>query len=282
VNDLCSGTGGAATVTVYPTTRQTFDKNAGFLLTDLTNGRDFISMDYSSGSPLFASGSNTFITNLYNAYTNNGALVDWNFYKIVSTTQYHPAGPPLMFTATALSTTALPEGYIFAVPFMETRGGTIDRLAARLVQTATNSGSTLRFGVYAAASPTTLYPGALVVDGGTIDVTSGANTKIEVTVNTTIPRGLNFLVVRTTTNYGLFGPAIQTITGQTFVYNWSLFGVIGTSGLDVGVAAAWPTAWFVSGLGADSALPGTFPVSGLLATALDALAFPVLFRRYSA
>jgi hypothetical protein len=275
---------GSTTFTILSGTITSTMLASGAVIPNLSSGMQLINQ----------SGNYTYIQNLFGypgtGYSSPTQLLaayggyDWNYYKIVNTSLYHAAGPPLMFTGLSLTTNAFGEGYMYAVPFMETRGGTVDRIAARLIQLASNAGSVIRFGIYTAASTTSLYPGALVVDGGTVAVDAGLNTKIEVSVSAVIPVGLNFLVVRTGTGYGINAPAIQVIGGQASVYNWSLFGVIGTggNGLDITQQTNWTAAWVINGLGADAALPATFPVGANLTTVDLSIAFPVLFRRYSA
>jgi len=59
---------------------------------------------------------------------------------------------------------------LFASPYVEVRGGTLDRLAVQVFTTGTRL---VRVGIYAATSKTNLYPNNLVLDAGTISCASG-------------------------------------------------------------------------------------------------------------
>lgn len=67
--------------------------------------------------------------------------------------------------------------------------GTYDRLGVEVTVVGT-AGALYRMGIYADTGD--VFPGALVVDGGTVDVTPSTGVK-QVTINTTIAAGLYWL-----------------------------------------------------------------------------------------
>ena len=85
---------------------------------------------------------------------------------------WYPCGPSIVVTP---STTTNPAANtMVAVPFFPRRSGTIDRLAFEVTTLAAGNG---RAGIYRCKSPTNIYPGDLVVDGGSISVnTTGVKT----------------------------------------------------------------------------------------------------------
>jgi hypothetical protein len=83
-------------------------------------------------------------------------------------TRYYLAGGPMQI-ATAATSDLEGNGVLHAVPYVSGRGGTIDRLA--IYQATQQAGQNMRLGIYKATSSTNLYPDALILDSGNIDMT---------------------------------------------------------------------------------------------------------------
>lgn len=95
---------------------------------------------------------------------------DLSYYRQVGTSpleSWHPAG--ITPVTTVASYGNLGNGTLWAMPYLESRGGTIDRLAFLLSTTA--PGYYVRLGIYEATSATNLYPGDLLLDSGAIELT---------------------------------------------------------------------------------------------------------------
>lgn len=78
----------------------------------------------------------------------------------------------------ALTTGAPTVGSFFLVPFIEQRGGTLDRIAFN-VTTVGAANSKARCGIYNSTSQTNLYPSTLLVDGGEFDTSSVGGTGVK-------------------------------------------------------------------------------------------------------
>jgi len=85
----------------------------------------------------------------------------------------------------ALTTTA---DLLIVSPIFFSQAVTLDRIAAR-VNTAGSSGSVVRLGIYGSTS--TMFPGALALDAGTIDGTSATTQEINISI--TLPAGVYWI-----------------------------------------------------------------------------------------
>ena len=115
----------------------------------------------------YNSGSDAFVY----ASTSGGTEADSFYFRVVGTSpleRYYFAGQN---APVALITGSGATGTLRAFPFVSPRGGTLDRLAIA-VTTGAGAGGVARWGIYTATSTTNVYPSALVVDAGEVDVTS--------------------------------------------------------------------------------------------------------------
>lgn len=151
-----------------------------------------------------------------------------------------------------ISNVAIANGWEYATdPWDFAAAITIVRLAVRVAVAAVGSGGagtkTIRLGLRAAAADGN--PGALIVDGGTIDATSV--TAQEVTISTTVGPGRVWPVLLVQ-GCDVSGPQLFGVTADGFGQHATLATLIGsaigsfiggngalTSG---GFGAAWPTA----------------------------------------
>jgi len=122
----------------------------------------------------------------------SGRLADFqpfpalDFYRRVGATADRYYGP---MVAGATATAAMTANVIYASPFAVVRTITLDRIAINVTTVA--AGATARLGIYADAGTT--YPGSLVLDAGTVDVsTTGMKT---ITISQQLTPGLYWLVV---------------------------------------------------------------------------------------
>lgn len=184
-------------------------------------------------------------------------LQDISYYRKVGVTNYEA-----WFTSpragTALAGTALVANRIYAMPFVCPKAITLDRIG---VYVSTLSTTTARLGIY--ADNGNCYPGSLVLDAGTVDVTStGAKT---ITINQALSANtLYWLVIvcaATPAIYCIPVAAVINILGHP-----SALGTAQHAGL-------YATLTY-------GALPGTFPTTGL--TMITAAPIPCIFVRLSA
>jgi hypothetical protein len=90
-------------------------------------------------------------------------------------------------TNSNLTTTA---DVLIVSPIFFSQTVTLDRIAARVV-TAGAAGSVIRLGIYGSTS--TMFPGTLVLDAGTIDGTITAGSSQEITISVTLPAGVYWI-----------------------------------------------------------------------------------------
>lgn len=179
--------------------------------------------------------------------------------------RYYFAG---MQSEVQLATVSGATGTLRAMPFVAPRGGTIDRLAVG-VTTGAGAGGVARWGVYQATSITNLYPDALLVDAGEVDVT-GIGTKAQ-TINLTLQSGVLYWFVY------LGGVSAATIRAVNTAGTWPIFGYsnafasAGAANIDPGVALTVAQAY--------GTLPDPFPAG---ATIITAAAIPAVGCRFSA
>lgn len=163
--------------------------------------------------------------------------------------------------ATALTTGAPTVGVLRALPFVSTRGGTLDRIAVQ-VTTLIASGVG-RCGIYAATSDVNLYPNARILDAGEI-LTSTTGLKAA-TINQVLTANTLYWLVY------LAGTAAATIRCL------AVAGCSALLGLDNALGAAPAIGIQVNQ--AYGALPATFPAGGSVITAVP---IPAIGVRFSA
>lgn len=105
-----------------------------------------------------------------------GGTADWSYFRNVGTAaglgeRWYPANLVNNVNPTTVNTA---HDTLYAVPIVEARGGTVDRIgfymSALLVGNA-------RLGIYQATSATNLYPNTLVVDAGAAALVNGLNSR---------------------------------------------------------------------------------------------------------
>jgi hypothetical protein len=89
-----------------------------------------------------------------------------------------------------VAATTLTANRLFYIPYVVSRRIAFDRLAIWHNATVGGAGSVVRLGIYAAAND---IPTDLIIDAGTVDMTSAAGALKAVTIATTIEPGLVFL-----------------------------------------------------------------------------------------
>jgi hypothetical protein len=181
---------------------------------------------------------------------------DRSYFRKVGTTTYE-AWYTSPNTGTALTATAVTLGRLYAIPFISSKAGTLDRIAFNVTTLLAGFG---RAGIYSDTG--SIYPGARLLDGGEIS-TSTAGVK-SATINQALSGG---------TLYWLTFLASVAVTVRCFAVG-SLVPVLGFSNAlgtapNVGLYAAQ----------AYGALPATFPATP---TMIVAAPIPAIFVRYSA
>jgi len=147
----------------------------------------------------------------------------------------------------AKSTLALTADTIYAIPFFVARSMTIDRLAID-VAVAAAGGAIARLGIY--ADGTNLYPGALVVDAGTVAVDAVA--VVAATISQALTKGWYWLVV----------VSDNTPTLDTHAPDWSPLGWNAASFSTSSVYTNWVKAAVTSGALADPFAAGATLTAG--------------------
>lgn len=149
---------------------------------------------------------------------------------------------------TAMGTVAPGVDTFLAVPFVLSRGQTVDRIACEVTTLA--AGAVARIGIYRATSLKNLYPSNLVLDSGEIDCSS--NGVKAVTVSAFLSRGVYYACV-------LEGVGSATFKGMSNVGVYSdIFGRasnLTTAQLHITLARAY------------GALPAAFPAGAAFAAA---------------
>lgn len=193
---------------------------------------------------------------------------DTNYFRVVGTSpfeRYHFAG---QLAHVQLVTVSGATGTLRAFPFVAPRGGTVDRLAVG-VTTGAGAGGVARWGIYQATSSSAIYPSALVVDAGEVDVT-GNGVKAQ-TVSVTLTAGVLYWFVY------LGGVSAATIRAINTAGCWPIFGYsnafssAGAANIDSGVGLTVAQAY--------GALPDPFPAA---ATIITAGSIPAIGARFSA
>lgn len=169
---------------------------------------------------------------------------------------WYACGPAANFTPNA-GVTAI--NTLFAVPFFPRRAGSIDRLA---FEVTTAIAGNARAGIYAPKGNTNLYPGALIVDGGEISIST--NGVKAATINTLLSEFLCW--------------AVYVESGDAAIRRAALTDLPPVLGMPSTLGAAVPRN-SLSVAFTYAALPSTFP-TGAVQVAISNV--PLISVRYSA
>jgi len=185
--------------------------------------------------------------------------VDLSYYRHYGTTQYEAwyTSPKV---GTALAGSALTANRLYAMPFVCPKGITIDRIG---VYVSTLLAGAARLGIYAdAGGANTCYPGALLLDAGTIDTGSTGVKSISISQ-----------ALAANTLYWL----VLVANAAPSIYCIPVAGVINMLGHSSALGTAQNAGLYVSFTYA--ALPATFPSSPTMITVAP---IPAIFVRLSA
>lgn len=195
-------------------------------------------------------------TTLHSHSGGGSSAPDRSYFRKVGTYTYE-AWYTSPNTGTALTTGAVTLGRLYAVPFISSKAGTLDRIAFNVTTLLAGYG---RCGIYSDTG--SLYPGALLLDGGQMDTsTTGVkSTTINQALSASSMYWLVFLASVAVTVRCLSVGSMSPVLG----FN----NTLGTAP-NVGLYAAQTY----------GALPSTFPASPTMITAAP---IPAIFVRYSA
>ena len=168
---------------------------------------------------------------------------------------WYPCGGPV--SKATLGTSNVTVDTLYAIPFFP-RLGTADRIA---FEVTTAFAANARVGLYASKSDTNAYPGALLVDGGSIS-TSTTGVK-SATISTSLADRLCWAVIVASSASPVFRSGLQS----TFAPLLGLPSTMGTA-LQAVLSVAFTFA----------ALPSTFPASATVNASSD---IPIIAVRYS-
>lgn len=204
----------------------------------------------------------------------------WGGYRHVATDCYYPSGTRNSWTTNLSGTeyTAASDGVYIAVPYMEELGGTADRIGIQIGMAAITGGSLARLGIYDTTSTTNVTPNALIVDAGTVAVTSTGF--VEATISQVLTKGVLYWLVARFDNAAGKVPTLAGFAASSGATN-AIPEIHGVNSSDrKGANASWFMGYKKTGQGALAALASTFP-SSPTAVFRDA-ATPVIYLRYSA
>lgn len=158
---------------------------------------------------------------------------------------------------TALSTATLTNNVLYAMPFFVGKNSVLDRVAINI--TTLQAASAARLGIY--ADDGNNYPGALVLDAGTVPCTgTGVQT---ITISKYLKAGFYWLVIVTNVN-------------SIAIRGLAVAGAAPVLGLDNTLGTAPGLGWSVAFTYA--ALPASYPAT---TTVLIAVPLPAVFVRIS-
>jgi len=160
-------------------------------------------------------------------------------------------------SGTALAGTALVAARMYAVPFICPKAITLDQIG---IYVSTLSTTTARLGIYTDGG--NLYPGSLLLDAGTVDVTATGAKKIAINQ-----------ALSANTLYWL----VIVCAATPAIYCIPVAGVINVLGTSNALGTAQNAGLYVAQT--YGALPGTFPASPTMITAAP---IPAIFVRLSA
>lgn len=195
---------------------------------------------------------------------NDGRLSDrksFSYFRQVGTSPecWYPAGQA---NCSAMGTMAPTNEEIMAVPFIASRGGTLDRLGFNVTSVGV-AGSALRIGIYDTTSDTNLYPNALVVDGGEVATDAGSTKTVTISVTLTAGKLYWFVVLANAASTS------------------SLRGIAVAGMLPIlGCGNTFPTTtqWGWTVARAYGALPANYPAAG----SVQGATAPAIYGRFSA
>ena len=187
-----------------------------------------------------------------------GSAADRNYFRQVGLDRWYGGG--VVYTIN-FTTTTVTANQMYAIPFLESRGGTLDRIGFYCTAGGPHN---FRLGIYESTSRTVIYPGALVLDAGV--VASAAATLCSAVINQALTaETLYFLTLLPETTGG------TTFRANQQAYCWSCHG--NGSG-----AGFYPGGPYVYAAQAYGALPANYPAGGTVPSA-DC---PMVAVRYSA
>ena len=204
--------------------------------------------------------------NTWQTPAGGSATQDAHYYRQVGTSPFEIWYPVSATTGNGLGTRALSTANtIYAMQHICTRTATIDRIAISTSVASANNAQNCRLGIYQATSATNIYPNALVLDAGTVNLSTAAGA-LAITVNQQLTANtLYWFVLTTSTTDATIRTVSPTHMALLLGYT-SALGV--TGGHQISVASAF------------GALPGTYP-AGATIDASGSNAFGI-FVRYSA
>jgi hypothetical protein len=189
--------------------------------------------------------------------TGGGGNADFNYYRKYGVTNYEIWYAAGATTGIAMTTGALTTNRLYAVPFISPKAITLDRIGINV--TTLGSGASARLGIY--VDNGNLYPGSLLLDAGTVDMsTTGVKT---ITISQALSANTLYWLVLVCN----VAATIRAIAAT---------GMVTVLGVSSGLGTAWNTHLYVSFTYAS--LPSTFPSSPTVATA----ATPGIFVRLNA
>ena len=97
---------------------------------------------------------------------------------------------PLILSFYSLSQTTMTANKLYAVPFLAARDMTVDRIATYVA--GIDAGKNARLGIY--ENGTNLYPGALLLDAGEINVGTGTGAKV-ITISQSLVKNIYWLAI---------------------------------------------------------------------------------------
>jgi hypothetical protein len=199
-------------------------------------------------------------TTRHTAVTHIGGR-DRDYWTNVGTTSWYLVGAGTQVGFQDLLAGGLNLQQDVAIPHLERRGGTIDRVA--IVQAGVGAG-TIRLGLHTCTSATNLYPDTLVTDFGSLSITGSGDTALTVTVNQAL----------TADTLYYFSYNLSSGAGSVYRLTELVPGVLGVLGVD-NTLTYGGMGWQVNR--AHGAFAGTYPGSATLAGQVAAI-----WIRYSA
>uniref|UniRef100_A0A6M3LUE7 Uncharacterized protein n=1 Tax=viral metagenome TaxID=1070528 RepID=A0A6M3LUE7_9ZZZZ len=171
-----------------------------------------------------------------------------SFMENIRTGEYFPPFPTAAGSTVTPGTNAL-----YAMPFIVARDMTIDRLAIDI--TTASDSQTARLGIY--NNGTNCYPGTLLLDGGTVSLTSTGT--VAVTISQALSKGLYWVAYGADSN--------PTLNG--FLLAYPIIGYVSNDFANTSPNSHWrKTSWTFAafpdpypsgGVGNNSYAPAVFP-----------------------
>jgi hypothetical protein len=215
----------------------------------VTGGSDIIANAVAGGNAGLMVGTDK--TKLDGITAGASTTKDAGYYRQVGTATFEAWYPIGQANANLTSTRALnAANTIYAIPHVNLRACTIDRIAICTTVPSANNAQNCRLGIYQATSDTNLYPGTLILDAGTVNLSgSGA---LAININQVLAANTLYYFVVTTS---------QTDATLRCITNAG-------ANMLLGIASTLPAATN-GGFEAPSAfgaLPGSYPAAAPFAT----------------